>query len=56
MVVNFIAVLELCRESLVEITQAEPFALDLCAPRLFAGLSVAFGGSAAVGPAIRAGR
>jgi segregation and condensation protein A len=25
-VVNFIAVLELCRESLVEITQAEPFA------------------------------
>jgi len=25
-VVNFIAMLELCRESLVEITQAEPFA------------------------------
>jgi segregation and condensation protein A len=25
-IVNFIAMLELCRESLIEITQAEPFA------------------------------
>ena len=37
-VVNFIAMLELSRESLIEITQAEPYRADLRETRVFAGL------------------